>query len=72
MAKIGNSSIVFALDVFLKGQDEVLATGKIVWVSLDKTTHRPVRVCSFARHDLGARGKRFAGWIIDCCLGVLM
>jgi acyl-CoA thioester hydrolase len=51
VARIGNSSV----EVFLKGRDEVLATGEVVWVSIDKTTHRPVWVAAALRDMISAR-----------------
>jgi acyl-CoA thioester hydrolase len=54
VAKIGNSSITFALAIFLKGEDELLATGEIVWVNTDQTTHRPVPIPATTRELLGA------------------
>lgn len=43
-ARIGNSSLTFDLAIFPKGGDELLATGEIVWVNTNQTSHRPVPV----------------------------
>lgn len=55
VARIGNSSLVFALGVFPKGSDEVLATGEIVFVSTDQMTHRPVPVSGAVRSMIASR-----------------
>ncbi len=38
--KIGNSSIVFVLEVFDKDQSERYASGEIIWVNTNQTTHK--------------------------------
>lgn len=53
VAKIGNSSMTFELAIFRKGEDELLATGEIVWVNTDQTTHRPVPIPAATRELLG-------------------
>ena len=41
---IGNSSMRFDLAIFGRGEETLYATGEIVWVYTDQTTHRTVRV----------------------------
>lgn len=52
VARIGSSSLVFELGIFLKGADELLATGEIVWVNTDQRTHRPVPIPDATRQLL--------------------
>ena len=40
-ARIGRSSLTFGLEIHPKGQDQPLASGEVVWVNTDQTTHRP-------------------------------
>ena len=40
-ARIGRSSLTFGLEIHPKGQDKRLASGEVVWVNTDQTTHRP-------------------------------
>ena len=44
VARIGNSSFVFELAIFLKGCSDALVTGEIVWVYTHQRTHRPVPI----------------------------
>ena len=44
VARLGNSSLVFELAIFQKEQAGLLATGEIVWVNTDQTTHRPAPI----------------------------
>lgn len=53
VAKIGNSSMTFELAIFRKGESELLATGEIVWVNTDQSTHRPVPIPVTTRELLG-------------------
>lgn len=53
VAKIGNSSLTFALAIFRKGADDLLASGEIIWVNTDQTTHRPVPIPAATRRLLG-------------------
>jgi acyl-CoA thioester hydrolase len=53
VAKIGNSSMTFELAIFRKNENELLATGEIVWVNTDQTTHRPVPIPAATRELLG-------------------
>ena len=61
VAKIGNSSMVFELGIFLKGSGDVLATGEIVWVNTDQTTHRPVPISGALRDLIATRERHLAG-----------
>jgi acyl-CoA thioester hydrolase len=54
VARIGNSSMVFELGIFLKGENDLLATGEIVWVNTDQQTHRPVPIPAATRQLLTA------------------
>lgn len=40
-ARIGRSSLTFGLEIYPRGGDERLASGEVVWVNTDQTTHRP-------------------------------
>ena len=42
VSKLGNSSVSYALAVFVKGQPEVAAEGHFVHVFVDRDTRRPV------------------------------
>ena len=44
VARIGNSSLVFELTIFLKDRIDALVTGEIVWVYTSQQTHRPVPI----------------------------
>jgi acyl-CoA thioester hydrolase len=57
VARIGNSSIVFELVIFLKGGSEALVTGEIVWVNTNQQSHRPVPVPKAIRERIAAREK---------------
>lgn len=46
---IGNSSLRFDLAIFAKGAEDLRATGEIVWVYTDQTTHKTVRVSEAIR-----------------------
>ncbi|MGB3866717.1 MAG: thioesterase family protein [Xanthobacteraceae bacterium] len=53
VARLGSSSLTFELAIFRKDSDAVLATGEIVWVNTDQTTHRPVPIPPATRRLLG-------------------
>jgi len=38
--RIGRSSLSFALEIHLKGKDEALASGEVVWVYTNQETHK--------------------------------
>ena len=54
VAKIGNSSMTFELAIFRKDESDLLATGEIVWVNTDQTTHRPVPISTATRELLSS------------------
>jgi acyl-CoA thioester hydrolase len=53
VGRIGNSSLTFELAIFRKGEDAVLATGEVVWVNTDQTTHRPAPIPVATRQLFG-------------------
>jgi acyl-CoA thioester hydrolase len=53
VGRIGNSSLTFELAIFRKGEDAVLATGEVVWVNTDQTTHRPAPIPAATRQLFG-------------------
>ena len=55
VARIGNSSLVLELAIFLKGGNDALATGEIVWVYTDQQTHRPVTLPASIRELIATR-----------------
>ena len=56
VARIGNSSLVFELAIFLKDGIDALVTGEIVWVYTSQQTHRPVPIPeSIREHHRRAR-----------------
>jgi len=55
VARIGNSSLVFELAIFLKDRIDVLVTGEIVWVYTSQQTHRPVPIPETIRGLIAAR-----------------
>ena len=42
--KIGNTSLVFWLEIFEKETDTRYATGEIIWVHTDQTSHKTTRI----------------------------
>ena len=60
VARIGNSSLTFELAIFLKGGDEPLVTGEIVWVNTNQQTHRPVPISQSIRDRIAAREHHLA------------
>lgn len=60
VARIGNSSLLFELAIFLKGGTEALVTGEIVWVYTDQTTHRPVSIPASIRDLIATRERHLA------------
>ena len=44
VARIGRSSITFALGVFREGEDNACATGEVIWAYVDQATRRSVPV----------------------------
>ncbi|WP_375157380.1 acyl-CoA thioesterase [Bradyrhizobium sp. RDT46] len=60
VARIGNSSLVFELAIFLKGGTEALVTGEIVWVYTSQETHRPVTIPASMRALIAMRERHLA------------
>lgn len=44
LGKIGNSSLTFEFSIYKRGSDELVASGHIVAVNVDRDTRRPVPV----------------------------
>jgi acyl-CoA thioester hydrolase len=55
VARIGNSSLVFELAIFLKDGMDALVIGEIVWVYTSQQTHRPVTIPKSIRAFIAAR-----------------
>ena len=55
VARIGNSSLVFELAIFLKGGADTLVTGEIIWVYTDQKSHRPVPITKPIRDLIATR-----------------
>jgi len=53
-SRVGNSSLTFTLAIFPKSQNDVFATGEVVWVYTDQSTGKPSPV----RADLVEKIKR--------------
>ena len=60
VARIGNSSVVFELAIFKKEHNDLLATGEIVWVNTDQTTHRPAPIADATRRLIASRETHLA------------
>ena len=60
VARIGRSSINLALAIFAKGSDDLSATGEIIWVATDQTTHQSVAVTEDLRALVASREKALA------------
>jgi len=60
VARIGRSSINLALTIFAKGSDDLRATGEIIWVATDQTTHQSVAVTEDLRALVASREKALA------------
>jgi acyl-CoA thioester hydrolase len=60
VARIGNSSLSFELVIFLKGGNDALVTGEVVWVYTDQKTHRPVPITKSIRESIAAREPHLA------------
>jgi acyl-CoA thioester hydrolase len=60
VARLGNSSLVFELAIFQKEQNDLLATGEIVWVNTDQMTHRPAPIPDTTRRLLATRETHLA------------
>ena len=60
VARIGRSSIVLTLAIFAKGSEDLRATGEIIWVATDQTTHQSVAVTEDLRALVASREKALA------------
>ncbi|KYG97622.1 thioesterase family protein [Bradyrhizobium sp. DOA1] len=60
VARIGNSSLVFELAIYMKGGADALVTGEIVWVYTDQKTHRPVTIPASMRALIATRERHLA------------
>ena len=60
VAKIGRSSIALALAIFSRGGDDLRATGEVVWVYTDQTTHKTVPVADDLRALIAEREPQLA------------
>lgn len=61
VARIGNSSMVFELAIFPKGDTDLLATGEVVWVNTDQRTHRPAPISDAIRRLIATREPHLNG-----------
>ena len=52
--------IALALAIFAKGSDDLRATGEIIWVATDQTTHQSVAVTEDLRALVASREKALA------------
>jgi acyl-CoA thioester hydrolase len=55
VARIGNSSLVFELAIFLKDGGDAMVTGEIIWVYTDRQSHRPVPISKPIRDLIATR-----------------
>jgi acyl-CoA thioester hydrolase len=60
VVRIGNSSLVLELAIFLKSGLDALATGEIVWVYTSQQTHRPVSIPDSIREFIARREPHLA------------
>lgn len=60
VARIGSSSMTFELAIFLKDSADLMATGEVVWVNTDQSTHRPAPITAGIRDLIGSREKHLA------------
>jgi acyl-CoA thioester hydrolase len=59
-ARIGSSSMTFELAIFLKDGGNLMATGEVVWVNTDQSTHRPAPITPDIRALIASRDKHLA------------
>ncbi len=52
VVKLGNSSVVYEIGLFRKGEDRAAAQGRFVHVWVERATQRPSRVPDKIRHAL--------------------
>lgn len=43
-SRMGRSSLTFEVQIHPKGEDDMLASGEVVWVNTDQTTHRSAAI----------------------------
>ncbi|MGL4556315.1 MAG: acyl-CoA thioesterase, partial [Afipia sp.] len=60
IARIGTSSMTFELAIFLKDSGNLMATGEVVWVNTDQSTHRPAPIAAEIRNLIASREKHLA------------
>ncbi|MFZ5731576.1 MAG: acyl-CoA thioesterase [Pseudomonadota bacterium] len=60
VGRFGNSSMTIDLAIFPKGSTTLLATGELVWVYVDQTTHKSVRIPDRIRQMFAKREKHLA------------
>jgi acyl-CoA thioester hydrolase len=60
VVKIGRSSIALALAIFAKGAEDLRATGEVVWVCIDRQTHKSSAVAEPLRALIASREKGLA------------
>ena len=54
VSRVGRSSLTFLLEIHPQGAEELRATGEVVWVNTDQTTHSSVSVPDELRDLLNA------------------
>ena len=54
VSRLGRSSLTFLLEIHPQGAEELRATGEVVWVNTDQTTHSSVSVPDELRDLLNA------------------
>lgn len=52
--RLGTTSITFGLESRVVGTDRITTTGKVVFVTVDRSTHQPVPVPTSMREAFGA------------------
>ncbi|MDO8977746.1 MAG: thioesterase family protein [Afipia sp.] len=60
VARIGSSSMTFEMAIFQKDSADLMATGEVVWVNTDQSTHRPAPITAEVRNLITTREKQFA------------
>lgn len=60
VARIGSSSMTFELAIFLKDSADLMATGEVVWVNTDQSTHRPAPITTEVRNLIATHEKHLA------------
>jgi acyl-CoA thioester hydrolase len=61
-SRLGRSSLTFLLEIHPQGLDDLRATGEVVWVNTDQTTHKSAAVPAQLADKLRAyEGERLSG-----------